>query len=80
MNKDNVIAALKAANEEKNEILYALAWGEPVVERLLRRIEELEGELIKQLEGRGKKLSRFRKFLAKESRSKWTREKDICMS
>jgi hypothetical protein len=55
MNKDNVIAALKAANEEKNEILRSLAWGEPVIERLLRRIEELEGELIKQLEGRGKK-------------------------
>ena len=55
MNKDNVIAALKAANEEKNEILRSFAWGEPVIERLLRRIEELEGELIKQLEGRGKK-------------------------
>jgi hypothetical protein len=52
---NSIIAALKAANEEKNEVLYTLAWGEPVIERLLRRIEELEGELIKQLEGRGKK-------------------------
>jgi hypothetical protein len=54
MNKqDSLIAALKAANEEKDEVLRYLAWGEPVIERLLRRIEELERALIKQIEGRG---------------------------